>query len=223
MPQEKKEATPPTPEVRAMKERLEKVRKEKEDLSLHAWHQRLKDREGFDWSYEGIRLYHRVDHQREPPASYLVHVSRAFNVELEYLLTGEGEVSRLAGIESQEREEVRLLREGAAWFFSAADQFLALRFLEVWEALLSSVWDSATAEEKAEVGVLLLDRIEWFLMPFAHDEDDLLEEWFGVYHRAVDLLEAVLHHGPSQVSIEGLLLQLRDQYPTTTPTEEQEA
>ena len=57
------QSAPPSPQIQGMARRLEGVRKSK-DLSLNAWHALLSKRDGFHWSYEGIRLYHREEHQR---------------------------------------------------------------------------------------------------------------------------------------------------------------
>ena len=166
------QSSPPSPQIQGMARRLEGVRKSK-DLSLNAWHALLSKRDGFHWSYEGIRLYHREEHQREPPVSYLIHVSREFGVELDYLATGEGPVKRLFGGAVDEGEDLRLLREDAMWFFESVDDATEFRFRQTWERVVRAIMDTQdlTPSQKAEVGILILELAREPLRVFGEPEN----------------------------------------------------
>jgi len=191
----------PSPQIQGMARRLEGVRKSK-DLSLNAWHALLSKREGFHWSYEGIRLYHREDHQREPPVSYLIHVSREFGVELDYLATGEGSVKRLFGGAVDEGDDLRLVREGAGWFFESVDDATEFRFRQTWERVVRAMMDTEdlTPPRRAEVGILILELAREPLRVFGQPEDGdptFLRTYFSGAFEAIETAVPKFEMGPT--------------------------
>lgn len=68
-------------------QRLEHVRGHSRCVTLRDFWRELTLDGDYQVSYEAVRNYH---HDREPPVEYLVQVARVFDVDLEWLATGEG-------------------------------------------------------------------------------------------------------------------------------------
>jgi hypothetical protein len=205
-----------------MARRLEGVRKSK-DLSLNAWHALLSNRNGFHWSYEGIRLYHREDHQREPPVSYLIHVSREFGVELDYLATGEGSVKRLSGGGVDEGDDLRLVRERAGWFFESVDDTTEFRFRQTWERVVRAIMDTEdlTPPQKAEVGILILELAREPLRVFGQSEDGdptFLRVFFSGAFEAIESAVPKSEIGPTYFA--GLMARAKGEHVESLVEEE---
>jgi hypothetical protein len=180
---------------------LEGVRKSK-DLSLNAWHALLSKRDGFDWSYEGIRLYHREDHQREPPVSYLIHVSREFGLELDYLATGEGPVKRLLGEAVDAGEDLRLVQGRAGWFFESVDDTTKFLFRQTWERAVRAINDrqDLTPRQRADVGSLILELAREPLRVFGQSDNKdptFLRAYFAGAFEAIETAVPKSGTGPS--------------------------
>lgn len=74
--------------------------------SVRAFWQRVTEGDGPKVSYEAARYYH---FDREAPASYLARVAKVFGVRLDWLVTGEGEMTEAAeaakrGLVADDRE-----------------------------------------------------------------------------------------------------------------------
>ena len=197
--------------AQAIARRLEGVRKSK-DLSLNAWHALLSKRDGFDWSYEGIRLYHREDHQREPPVSYLIHVSREFGLALDYLATGEGPVKRLLEGAVDEGEDLRLVRGHAAWFFESVDDTTKFLFRQTWERVVRAIMDrqDLTPQQRADVGSLILELAREPLRVFGQADNrdpNFLRAYFGGAFEAIEI--AVPKSGTGPTYYDGLMARVK--------------
>lgn len=112
---------------------LETVRSER-GLSLAAfWEAVVGKREaGFEWadeegepyySYRAMTRYHNGS--RLAPSDYLLRVSRVFDVPIQWLLTGEGPDTKLAGMRWIPHPLHRRLEDESSWF---ADQPMGVKW-----------------------------------------------------------------------------------------------
>lgn len=132
-----------SPAIPKICQRLELVRR-REQLDIKGFHERLRKEAGLSLGYSAARTYHD---RRPPPVEYIVAVSRTFQVDLEWLAEGDGDLSpiptetaRYAAFTASERalQTHAAIAEG---FFGAGagDAELEWDDLEV----LLNVWSSA--------------------------------------------------------------------------------
>lgn len=138
-------------------ERLEKVRQQRGVPTVRAFVDRLNEGQDFEVKYDTARRYHR---DRRPSLRYVVEVARVYDVNLEWLATGEGDPKdvRIAPKEVAEPEARRMwVREGLSEGFFGdpdqhpADQMQLDALIDVWvRAAIRTLgsMEYATTEER---------------------------------------------------------------------------
>ena len=120
--------SPVLPEAR----RLEKIRLEYLDgMPMAEFHRHLTRDTGYDISYAAVRNYHS---DRKAPVDYYAQVCRVFDIRMEWLLFGEGEMTTplqmALELQSESPEWIDALARAAPTIWDSGDQVSQVALLD---------------------------------------------------------------------------------------------
>ena len=152
----------------ALAERLEKLRLTLSIPSVQEFVDRVNDRTGEQFVYATARRYHR---EREPTVPYIAAVARAFEVSLEWLLYGEGEM--MAGAQKVPAPEQEASGAGAILAQLGWSPGREALFSDLWRRYVAGFQDRIPEEQVTTIGLYLR---QFVLLPFRHHGFKELDE-----------------------------------------------